>query len=124
MKCSACPVKSGALICLGESVERLCVLSKTREDYRRQLVRLAAEASDPPAARSVELDDVLAAVAVCPHRGGVLPVSLQPECGCSELTECHAGKGAVTGVVALGDCLACVVARCARGGEPQTPSGS
>jgi hypothetical protein len=72
----------------------------------------------------VELRDVLASVASCPHRGGVLPVSLQPECGCAELTECRAGKGTIKGVVALGDCLACEVTRRARGGEPRISPGA
>ena len=36
---------------------------------------------------------VIAAVAACPDRGGSLPVSVQPECGCAELYECRAGQG-------------------------------
>jgi hypothetical protein len=48
------------------------------------------------------------AVNACPHRGPVLPVSMQPEgCGCGELSECRAGKGKVAGRVSLRDCLAC-----------------
>jgi hypothetical protein len=50
---------------------------------------------------------VLAAVARCPDRGDVLPVSLQPECGCAELTRCRAGLGAVPGSVTTADCVRC-----------------
>ena len=50
----------------------------------------------------------LARVAACGHRGPVLPVSQQPECGCAELSECRAGKGRVPGRVALSDCVRCV----------------
>jgi len=50
----------------------------------------------------------LALVSACPHRGPVLPVSRQPECGCAELTECRAGKGKRPGAVTLAECLACV----------------
>ena len=49
------------------------------------------------------------AVNACPDRGGVLPISLQPDCGCQggELSECRASKGAIPGRVTLQDCLAC-----------------
>jgi hypothetical protein len=50
---------------------------------------------------------VLAAVMACPDRGSVLPVGLQPECGCAELTECRAGHGAMPGRVTTADCVAC-----------------
>jgi hypothetical protein len=50
----------------------------------------------------------LARVAACAHRGPVLPVSQQPECGCAELSECRAGKGRVPGRVVLSDCVRCV----------------
>jgi glycosyltransferase involved in cell wall biosynthesis len=55
------------------------------------------------AARKARLD-------ACPHRGPVLPLSMQPSCGCAskELSECRAGKGAAPGRVTLRDCLACV----------------
>lgn len=58
-----------------------------------------------------EYDDmaraVLAAVAACPHRGSVLPVGRQPECGCAELTECRAGKGRRAGEVTRAECMEC-----------------
>jgi hypothetical protein len=50
----------------------------------------------------------LALVRECPDRGGVLPVSLQPECGCAELTECRRGRGRRPGRVTLDECLECV----------------
>jgi hypothetical protein len=55
--------------------------------------------------------DRLALVAQCPDRGSVLPVSLQPACGCAELTECRRGRGKRPGSVTLADCLACVTTR-------------
>ena len=105
MKCEGCPVAPG-LTCLGESVGRLCHLARTRADYRRHFVRLATEGA-ALAGRPVDLDEVLAAVTGCPQRGGVLPVSDQAECGCSELTECRAGHGRRAGQVTLQDCRAC-----------------
>src|SRR4051794_7389173 len=106
MKCALCPVVVAGETCLGESVTRLCEFARTRNDYRRQLARLAHAPAGPPAVH--DLSDVLAEVAHCPHRGPVLPATFQPECGCSELTECRAGRGARPGLVALSDCLACV----------------
>lgn len=52
----------------------------------------------------------LAKILVCEERGGVLPLSLQADCGCKgkELSECRSGKGKVAGRVTLADCLACV----------------
>lgn len=47
------------------------------------------------------------AVLACLDRGPVLPVSMQPECGCAELTECRAGRGKVAGRVTLRECLEC-----------------
>ena len=49
------------------------------------------------------------AVNACTHRGPVLPISLQDDCGClgKELSECRAGEGAIAGRVTLRDCLAC-----------------
>ena len=110
MRCETCPVRGAA--CLGESVPRLCVLARTRGDYRRQLTRLAEEAlaggAEP---RRLDLREVLAVVSGCPERGPVLPPTLQPECGCSELTECRAGRGEYPGRVTLQDCLSCVAGR-------------
>jgi hypothetical protein len=110
MKCKTCPVP-GAATCLGESVPRLCQLARTRADYRRELVRLGGGVSPGPGACPHDMDDVLGAVARCPDRGQTLPAGLQPECVCSELTECRAGRGARAGRVTLQDCLACVTAR-------------
>jgi hypothetical protein len=50
---------------------------------------------------------VLAAVASCPGRGSVLPHTAQPECGCAELTECHAGRSHGLAGVTLAECVAC-----------------
>lgn len=51
----------------------------------------------------------LALAAACPDRGGVLPISMQDDCGCrgKELSECRAGNGKVPGRVTLRDCLDC-----------------
>lgn len=48
-------------------------------------------------------------VLACPDRGGILPISMQPEnCRkCGEKSECRAGKGAIPGRVTLRDCFAC-----------------
>jgi glycosyltransferase involved in cell wall biosynthesis len=43
----------------------------------------------------------------CPHRGNVLPVSEQPECGCGELSECRDGHGTIPGRVSVRECLDC-----------------
>jgi hypothetical protein len=58
----------------------------------------------------VSQEQVLAAVWTCPVRGSVLPHTLQPECGCAELTECHAGRGKRPGAATLEECVRC---RCA-----------
>ena len=92
--------------------------------YDRSSLKLFAE-SDPDQARIIAdrtgkavlcpvLNRVippkspLERVAACPYRGSVLPPSLQPECGCAELTECQVGRGLVRGRVTLRDCLDCV----------------
>jgi hypothetical protein len=113
MRCSTCPVAPDeARRCLGETVSRLCQLAAARPDYRRELVRLArtapARPSPPPGV--FELDRLLPAVLRCPDRGGPLPASFQPGCGCFERTECRAGRGDPAGEVTLQDCLACVAA--------------
>ena len=53
--------------------------------------------------------NLLPLVAACPERGGVLPLSQQPDCGCTgkEVSECRALKGTIPGRVTLADCLAC-----------------
>jgi len=111
LRCAGCPVPAGSS-CLGEAVPRLCELARARDDYRRQLARHAARtpAAAAPASTS-DLAVILAAVNACPDRGGALPVALQPECGCAELTECRAGLGSRPGRVTLADCLACRAAR-------------
>lgn len=58
-------------------------------------------------ARPITQQEVLEAVRRCPDRGRVLPHSLQPECGCAELTECRAGRGARPGAVTLIECVQC-----------------
>jgi len=95
--------------------------------YDRSPLQLFAE-SDPDQARIIadrtgkavlcpSLDRVippkppLERVANCPHRGSILPHTLQPECGCAELTECQAGRGLVPGRVTLRDCVGCVESR-------------
>ncbi len=121
MKCATCPVGAGA--CLGESVPRLCFLARTRADYRLQLLRTAVESAPAASDKAIDLSAALGAVSACPHRGPVLPVSLQPECGCSELSKCRAGRGLVPGRVTLPDCLACVLRRPAErpGESPLSP---
>jgi hypothetical protein len=109
MKCVTCPVTAG--LCLGESVPRLCTLAVVHDDYRRQLVRLASEVEPGRNRPTLDLHDVLAEITRCPYRGLVLPASLQPECGCAELTECRAGRGDPPGQVTTSDCVACVLAR-------------
>jgi hypothetical protein len=111
MKCSSCPVRNPTS-CLGESVPRLCHLGRTRADYRRQLERLAGEVpARDGTPELVDLDAMLGAVGKCPYRGQVLAPSLQPACGCAELSECRAGRGEMQGRVTLQDCLACVAAK-------------
>jgi hypothetical protein len=53
--------------------------------------------------------ELLSLVSTCPDRGGVLPLSMQDDCGCKgkELSACNLGKGAISGRVTLADCLAC-----------------
>ena len=106
MKCETCPAPVGT--CLGESVPRLCDLASSREDYRRHLARLAEGEAGEPSGRTFTIEAVLSRVSACPDRGQVLPPGEQPECGCSERTECRAGRGVPSGSVTLPDCLACV----------------
>ena len=105
-KCANCPVRVGN--CLGESVSRLCELAEVRDDYRRRLVELSSEARIESRALLIEMDEALSRINRCSRRGMTLPHFLQADCGCSELTECLAGRGAVSGRVTLQDCLACV----------------
>ncbi len=106
MKCPHCPVSAAP--CLGEGVARLCTLAETRPDYRLLLIERARVF--PPNASDSFLASrrVLANVAACPQRGRILPHTLQPECGCAELTECLAGRGHHPGRVTVRDCVACV----------------
>ncbi len=85
------------------------MLAKTRPDYRNELVRIAETTPRDFTRHTFDLDSVLAGIGSCENRGSVLPFSLQPECGCAELTECREGRGARTGRVTLQDCIACVV---------------
>ena len=50
---------------------------------------------------------LLACVRACPHRGSVLPVSMQPGCGCRELTACSLPTNA-GGSATLAECVKCV----------------
>src|SRR5579883_1497621 len=122
MRCSTCPVTQGT--CLGESVPRLCLLAKTRKDYRRELIQRC----DPPIpshpTRTMDIGEVLAAISSCPDRGNVLPPSQQPECGCSELSECRAGRGRTPGLVTLPDCVACVISRLSQTDDQNPKPGS
>ena len=60
------------------------------------------------ATTAAEMSRVLVAVRTCPDRGSVLPHSVQPECGCAELTACRAGLGrAGAGAVSLEECVRC-----------------
>ena len=118
MKCPLCPVDAAGRTCLGESIPKLCALAQTRNDYRRQLARLAQQPADGPVRGAHDLAGVLAEVAVCPERGSSLPATFQPDCGCSELTECRGGRGVMAGLVALQDCLACVVKSRGDAGTP------
>jgi hypothetical protein len=101
MRCPTCPVRDG-LDCLGDDPlnSGMCGRARTDELFRRSLVR-----------RSV----VLAAwpvVLACPHRGGVLGVSRQVDCGCvgTELTECLArhGPSSRPDAVTIDECTECV----------------
>ncbi len=85
MRCGSCPFPI-ATLCLGETQFELCATPK------------------PPGPTDREL---LPSVASCPDRGSVLPVSVQAECGCAELTKCGAGRGRLPGRVTLRECLAC-----------------
>lgn len=75
-----------------------------------------------PATRPPEVKPdprILIGVAECPHRGGVLAISFQPECGCQELTECRLGKGAPKPGVTLAECIACISALVEKQGTPK-----
>jgi hypothetical protein len=109
MKCAFCPVVITGETCLGESIPRLCVLARNRNDYRRELARLARGKLTQRSPGTHELGELLNIIANCAERGAILPISFQPECGCSELTECLSGKGSTSGLVTLQDCLSCVV---------------
>lgn len=54
--------------------------------------------------------ELLSRVRECPSRGGVLPISMQPEgCQkCGEKSECRSGRGEIPGRVSLRECLECV----------------
>jgi hypothetical protein len=57
----------------------------------------------------VSNEKVQSEVMKCPDRGGVLPLSMQDDCGCrnKELSECRVGRGTIPGRVTLSDCLTC-----------------
>lgn len=89
--------------CVSSGWSRGCELAYVlgRADYR-DLIRRRTLAG--PAAQAERLALVLG----CSARGPVLPVSLQPECGCAELSECRSGRGKTAGRVTLAECLECV----------------
>ena len=96
----ACPIAP----CPGEADPGACAHIAALDAWRalgvdEQSARSARRPAIDPAVRD--------AVHACPHRGPVLPVSQQPECGCAELTECRAGKGIRPGGVTLRECLDC-----------------
>ena len=96
----ACPGSS----CPGESDPGACAQVAALAAWRalgldEQADRSARRPAIDPAVRD--------AVKACPDRGPVLPLSQQPECGCAELTECRAGRGARPGRVTLRECLDC-----------------
>ncbi len=105
MKCATCPVEGR--VCLGESVPRMCELSRTRTDYRRLLVRIEIPTRAEPSTL-LDLDAALARVRACTQRGPTLAASLQPSCGCGERNACGAGRGRPAGQVTLRDCLECI----------------
>jgi len=103
-----CPRKAGARCptspCPGASDPGVCAHVAALDAWRalsddEQATRSARRPAIDPAVRD--------AVNACPHRGPVLPVSQQPECGCAELSECRSGRGARPGRVTLRECLDC-----------------
>ena len=106
-KCDQCPVPAG-ITCPSERADgTLC----GRPGYRELFARPEMWVDHHPAAEEARRKQLLPLVAACPHRGPVLPVSMQRECGCGgELSACRAGKGPAhrAGAVTLRECLACV----------------
>jgi hypothetical protein len=98
--CATCPVRAG-LECLGDGNPGACEFAARSDEYRAMLVRRAMLLAAWPK------------VQACPHRGAVLPVSRQVDCGCvgTELTECRAGRGKPKhpDAVAIDECAACVL---------------
>lgn len=92
-RCESCPV----------SPDRECLLATARHLCGRPGYRALA-------ARRAMAAELLPLVAACPGRGPVLPVSMQRECGCGELSLCRACRGPASrpGEVTLDDCLLCV----------------
>ena len=76
------------------------------------------------ATTAAEMSRLLVAVRTCPDRGSVLPHSVQPECGCAELTACRAGlgrAGAGAGAVSLEECVRCRFTMLAAIRDERTP---
>lgn len=78
------------------------------------------------ATTAAEMSQVLLAVRTCPDRGSVLSHTVQPECGCAELTACHAGlgrgrAGVGAGAVSLEECVRCRFTMLAAIREERTP---
>jgi hypothetical protein len=103
VRCDGCPADPAhACFSLVANVLHLCRL-KDQDPELRALIRGRSIPGIEPI-----IDPRLALVAACPDRGSVLPHTLQPACGCAELTECRRGKGMFPGRVTLRDCLECV----------------
>jgi hypothetical protein len=123
--CEGCPraARGKPMPCPGQSVGGgiLCMRAKEGIELYKYKVIYGLSASRPSSRPPESRPDprILIAVAECPHRGGVLPVSFQPECGCRELTECRLGKGAPRPGVTLAECIACISALVEKQGNPK-----
>lgn len=123
-RCDACPLTCAGIPkeCDGYHCERITLEAKLPEApstryWHRKVLALSDESSNYAytaiKARQVVVgaihQTVLPLVMRCPSRGGVLPLSQQPDCGCTgkELSACAAGKGDIPGRVTLSDCITC-----------------
>lgn len=99
MRCADCPVKT-EITCAFDvrGWTKRCEAISRGDSHQ---IYQAASQSEGQKAESLE------AVKNCPSRGPTLPHTLQPDCGCAELSECRAGKGTVPGRVTLQNCIEC-----------------
>ena len=106
MRCPDCPVAPDRHCLCEDAPNGLC----SRPEYRDLAARCAANPERCLPMTEERKRELLPLVSACPHRGHVLGVSQQRECGCAELTECRAGEGPAhrPGAVTLAECLACV----------------